>query len=1442
MSSYSAYGATIPSAAAGDDAGSSSRLHHPPQQQHHRRSPSDLESLDLESLERENFDLKMRLFYLEEKTAASAGLPSQLYASMSRNAEMERALQQAESEVEGKNALLLKARSVIESLQSETMSLRSQAALAQASMSHEINGAVAALQAELQLARQQQQDAVIRKQTVEEELAALRLVLSQMENGSSGLAAENARLIEQIRELTAQLQSHQSTAQGAQANHASLQDQLHSWKDEIAAREEIYRATTAQLSESRARLEDLSGVATKLEESQTQVHALQMQLQALQAHTDHQSSEMAHQLSAQQSKFEAALAEDDRRLNAAFSAEKEQLSRQHSEQLQQRDEATRTAFAELQDAYAAQRSEDLAAHEAQLASLRADFEAALARQDEQASARAEEAAARFEAELHTKSLAFDLALREATARAESDAARAAEETARAHAAEVAELVQSRLLLQTQLDHAVANAAKDLDQSARIHALQISRLEDKIAEVQQTARVDAQKAEAALRASLEGSAQEREAALVHELDFMRNNVVRVLRSQLETLEATLQRDFVPLQKLDEALTREAAAKEEARSLRAKLAEKQEQLDRLRGETVPLSKLAEAEESLEKREREVAALQAAFQRVQAQRSGAGASPSPRGSNASASPAQHASPILQLSMYPSSSPPAPAAASPLSPQRGLRISPPAQFSPSTATAGFGSAQVFPLPSPTAPDLKPALRKLGAENRSLQSQVASLRARLKEQTEEIEADFAPKTTLQEAQDDLAVLEARTQRRDREVKQLRELLVYARFPPGVAGSNNNGDAIRELGSAVGIEIRDLSPASSNGAASLSPRSPASRRSPSQASGDRTEFGAKGTASNEEAAAEVSRLTRALKARGTELLTAQSKLRALKDSFDAMRDSSVDRSVASELESGLDAAARDLAARDTHINGLTAQLEQYSSALVEAEGQIHELRQALSNQESQHGQAMQTLHSEATEHVRSASVQFESELAQREREAAQKIEDTRRALEAQAAAAASEASVASTLASARHSELESGLSKAQAKIQRLLEEKNRLEAVITSIAEQVAELNATAEFRQSDHPPPPQPQMPSGGASMAATVGSPQLRLSHSRAPSQSPARNNQSHSRAPSLTPSMSQQRRGMFSPSGGLFSPAATAAASPFAVAFASPAAPLSPSAPQSALAIAPQVTSIAQSLQSLLGHAENYAERLGEYEAALAASEAVVAEMNSREQALSGELEKLKRDLQASVNLAEDRAHAIDNANLELQSLRPALASATDRVESLQSSLRQSEDSRSKLEQKLTSTEAALAAAPTAESLQLVNDRVHMLQVEVARLEQSLADSQKRLADAESERAGHVSLRLAHAALQETHDKLVSVATIDAEDKRVLSAQLDQARSIEADNALLQQRLQQAERRTQIVGADQQLNVQVTRRVLVELCEVLHAAKIPASSQLQLLLCCELRCVCT
>jgi len=139
----------------------------------------------------------------------------------------------------------------------------------------------------------------------------------------------------------------------------------------------------------------------------------------------------------------------------------------------------------------------------------------------------------------------------------------------------------------------------------------------------------------------------------------------------------------------------------------------------------------------------------------------------------------------------------------------------------------------------------------------------------------------------------------------------------------------------------------------------------------------------------------------------------------------------------------------------------------------------------------------------------------------------------------------------------------------------------------------------------------------------------------------------------------------------------------------------------------------------------------------------------------------------------------------------------------------------------TEAHERADSASASLRHAEETRAKLASEVARLE-------GRLVDFESDHAAILNLRLAHTTLQQEHDRLVAAIATETEEKRVLGAQLDQMRAFEAENTLLQQRLQQAERRTAIVGADQQLNVQVTRRVLVELCEVLHACKLPNSSQ--------------
>jgi chromosome segregation ATPase len=196
-----------------------------------------------------------------------------------------------------------------------------------------------------------------------------------------------------------------------------------------------------------------------------------------------------------------------------------------------------------------------------------------------------------------------------------------EEAASAQAAADAHR-QAIALLEQQLSNTESSLRKDLEQAARIHAMQLSRAEEKAAEALAAAQSDSSRGaedlrakEVALLASVEAQWSEREAALRwelgaaldasgKELDFVRTNVVRVLRNQLDQVESAMAREYAPLARVDEAAAREVAAKESVRELRARLGEKQSELEKLRSETVSLARFQEAEDALDKCQRELA----------------------------------------------------------------------------------------------------------------------------------------------------------------------------------------------------------------------------------------------------------------------------------------------------------------------------------------------------------------------------------------------------------------------------------------------------------------------------------------------------------------------------------------------------------------------------------------------------------------------------------------------------------------------------------------------------------------------------------------------------------------------------------------------------------------------------------------------------------------------
>lgn len=1633
----------------------------------HRRTVSEMESSDIEALEKECFDLKLRLYYLEEKTKAGLPLPQQLYQSLMTSADLQSALTAAEAELETKNGLLVKARSVIEALTSDVQNQKAQFAhdrsQLQSEVTDRVNATAHSFESQMIAMRHQVQESQAHKLQVDEEMQQLRLVLQQMENVTAQTASENSQLTDELRRLALQLSEKEAaSAQQAEVSETQLRaitdrsvskedyDSLHhrysalesemvEWRSAISSREVTYQATSDQLQAAMQQVEEMRLVQVRLDESQARVLQLEAQL-----------ASSAQDLSSQQSHFDRMLQEDDRRLSEAFQAERttlidahqrqvDTLVADHAARVQSLEESNRANFAELQDVYNRQLMELRAQHEEE-AARRHDEERT--RTNEMAT-RMAEMTSRFEQEMSTQARAHSDQLQRL--QEEQEATRAQEshthsdDIAQLHlrlqeadhrlASAVASHSQARTLWEQSAASDLAAARKDIEQRDAIHQIHTQRAEEKLAEVQSqkerevadalaavrektaadvdqardTAKADRAQLESQMRqqqeefrsqheqviASIEQQWKEKESGLradaekaheaqLREADNLRR-VLRSLRGQVDHLESVLASEFVPLTRHTELARRESSLREEVRTSHARIADLRTDLERTKIESVAIAKFHEVEDALERSQAELRTLQ---QRVHVAHTSAQAQSQAHTAAASTMHSSTTSPILHLSMYPT-------------PTHSALSSSHAAFS----TPAAPLLRTSPSPSqvdtaaPTWPahtmDLTPTLRKLQAENRALTMQVAALKRHIDEEVVSRDEEFVDRQLLVDAQEEITAITNRLHRRDADVRHLRDLL-------GASESESSAHSVSPTHiDGVDVNLRDLALGSGVHISSLAPtHSDSSRAS--------KESHALPARQAEDLAHEVARLTRALQARTEELSSLQSRLRESKSALREARESMVDRSVVTDLESQLEGFQRDASLRDGHISSLTAALQSAETALIE-------LRSSSSHQTAAAASATDSLRSdlqrqlddvqqEAADHVRRVRHEFDSVLSARDREmesmrerhesevaslsrardqllashtaeleslqkemahahtsaiehagkeaqmrldaVTQAADESRHRLEELLSVEKAHSHAGADDAAARRAELESSLASSRSHAHACEEEKQRTELLVATISQQMVEL---ANVISSDDLSATAPTVAFAEPPLSAPVQGPTAAAQ--RRPSPSPPRTAQRALFSPdgaSASRSVSRGRTRPDSSRSPLFQQPYFVPATPFGgvAAHSSPhASPLTlPMSPEhiaagsvasvgvAALSVAPHVSSITHSMQTIFARAQTAQERLREANDTIIALQHEIdaqstshrdesVALESRYAALVSEVESLKVSHDLAVNKEKDaffaqiaivhskaerdvakleeqldRAHhqsqqslaasqqewksreqdltrardrldqevtdasrALDVRAREVETLKQTLSQANDALHraaedhkqslaQLHSSLQSSsdrlaaseaacnslEEAKSRLEHRIASAEASLQSAPTSDAVLQLRDRLHSAELEKTRLESSVLSLNQRLQDAEAERTAHMQLRLAHAALEQSHEKMISAQAIDADEKRDLQHQLDRARAFESDNAMLLNRLQQAEKRTQAVGAGQQLHVQVTRRVLMELCEVLHAAKIPASSK--------------
>jgi chromosome segregation ATPase len=217
------------------------------------------------------------------------------------------------------------------------------------------------------------------------------------------------------------------------------------------------------------------------------------------------------------------------------------------------------------------------------------------------------------------------------------------------------------------------------------------------------------------------------------------------------------------------------------------------------------------------------------------------------------------------------------------------------------------------------------------------------------------------------------------------------------------------------------------------------------------------------------------------------------------------------------------------------------------------------------------------------------------------------------------------------------------------------------------------------------------------------------------------------------------------------------------------------------------------------------------------------------------KLETDLAKAIEAVAERDQQIEKLQAELSSnraeissLHSALSHANDRVSHLDQVLEDADAARGELEQRVVHLETRLEERPTNEQVQRTQQQLEGVQEEKEKLQEQVANLHRKMEEWEADRGALHHLKAAYSDLEQQLARASQLYSSESEDKRVLQLQLDHLHRLEVEHATLQKRLVAAEKRTEVVGMDQQHNVQTTRRVLREMCEVLHAANIPTGSQ--------------
>ena len=1246
---------------------------------------------------------------------------------------------------------------------------------------------------------------------------------------------------------------------------------------------------------------------------------------------------------------------------------------------------------ELKALQATQVQELTTVHETELYALRKtilDLEARLVAVDENAElrVRAIELAKQHAIESYEKDLAQLRELHqlhtsnhaEQMRALETRHATALEHVEQTHATRRQELEARHTEQVTKLEHDVTELTERLEREVtelteRLATTRVE-LERQLVDERRRSEIDLTNAHAESRdshttllASIETQWRTKETSLMHqhqhELAHLQS-LVDALRTQHDAAERHCATSHVALDKYDACMAKASEAREECRALRTKLNDATLELETLRGETVSVTKYHQLQDECDALRRELATIAIATPPPPPTRSPTFVGRSRTLTNAStrtlsASPVRQSpagshvppSPIVQVSMFPSTPTPAPT---------------------SQPMASYGSEngmlQASSLEHANTSH-KLQLRRLESENRALHVQLTLLKRRLHEFEEERRDDFVERTLFDRVSEEVEALELKLQRRETELQYLRQLSLHAPSPssspslamtPALPQSNMTSvpstplrSHARELqyhAHQMGIEVSALT--SSDASASPSQSPPPSSHL---------------VADLEH---EVARLSKSLKARTSELATLQTRVRELQREKHALEESTVARATWRELESQYESLTNECATKSHALERVEGECTQLAHELASRDTRIeqleHELERAQEHarhtidalrQEWQH--ELDLVGDEARRHVQETRDELDSVRRAKDAELASLVSAHRTEVETMSRAHAQDCDRVSDELETRHTqrvheletrlaaecarletrveeatqrrqELENELVGAQAKHARTDDERQRLELLVATLSQQMVELVQVTSHLDDDAT-----DEIGVGAEFQPTLGL----GSTMRQSSPSPSATRRTPSRSPTRSSTGAGTGTGTGTGTGGLFSPDAsmrhghgrsrdTHASSLFQMdgVHGSPLSlPMSPehlshgslgTASSAPLTVAPHVTSLVRSMEAvyesarrahrqkcelvatiaqlrrasddlIVQHESQMSELVAQravlmkqleshrdehqtallhekdaclkqvtslqekYERDVARLEsrlvALQTESRERETTLSDELRRCEsesaRTKEHTLKASLELTHALEMRVKEADMLRATIDQLKDAMKQASDEHKQATDGhalaiadwRAQLETQTTShaaqatkiehLEAQLKQAPTRDEVTLLHERVRVSEEARSKLTHEHALLTDRL---ETEQQAHMALRLTHNTLESEYERARHTLDQLDDEKRELQAQLERLRATESENLILQQRIAQAERRTHVVGQDQQHNIQITRRVLQELCEVLYAAKIPSSSQ--------------